>query len=60
MVLILLLSCHVDKLAMAAGPPFVIAVAIYVEGKCGLRHKTKGSQFNTTITFATTKTATAE
>ena len=44
---------------MAVVPPFVIAVAKYVDGKCGLSYKIKGSQFNTPITFATTKTATA-
>ena len=44
---------------MAVVPPFVIAVAKYVEVEGGLCYKTKGSQFNTTITFVTTKTATA-
>ena len=39
MVLILLESCTGDKLGMAVVPPFVIAVAKYVEGKCGLCHK---------------------
>jgi hypothetical protein len=52
-------------MGMGVVPPFVIAVAKDVEGQCGLCpktslcHKTKGLQFNSTITFATTKTATA-
>jgi len=44
---------------MAAVPPFGLAAGKYVSGEGGLCYKTKGPQFNTTITFATTKTATA-
>ncbi len=57
--LILLLACTGDKLGMVVIPALVIAVAKYVEGKCGLCHKTKVPVLIPTITCATTKTATA-